>query len=217
MLSTSLDLSLRPASNWELEIGPSYSRQRDGAQYVTQLEDALYEPTFGRRYLFGDLQRRTLSMETRLNVAFSPDLSLQLYAQPLISSGDYLTYRQLLRPESYDFNDFAEGTAAVADGVVSCVGGTTCLVDDDRYFDFDGDGQADFDTSERDFNIRSIRGNAVLRWEYRPGSLIYLVWQHSRRERLDVGDFDLGRDLGGLFEAPAENVFILKMSYYLPF
>ncbi len=217
VFSTSLDLSLRPASNWEIEIGPSYSRQRDGAQYVTQLEDAAYEPTFGRRYLFGDLQRQTLSMETRLNVAFSPDLSLQLYAQPLISSGDYLTYRQLLRPESYDFDDFTEGVASVIDGAVSCEGGTTCLVDDDRYFDFDGDGEADFDTSERDFNIRSIRGNAVLRWEYRPGSLIYLVWQHSRRERLDVGDFDLGRDLGGLFDAPAENVFILKVSYYLPF
>ncbi len=215
---TGLDLSLRPVSNWEIELGPAYSRERTAAQYVTTSDALPYEPTFGNRYIFGDLTRQSLSMETRLSVAFSPDLSLQLFAQPLISTGDYRTYRQLARSESFEFLDFAEGSPGIVDGdVTGCVGGTTCTFDDVRYFDFDGDGTVDDATSDRDFNVRSLRGNAVFRWEYRPGSQLFLVWQHSRRESLDRGDLDIGRDIGGLFSAPAENVFILKISHYLSF
>lgn len=215
--SLGLGLSFRPASSWEIEVEPSYRRERDAAQYVSTSEDLPYAPTFGNRYLFGDLRRNTLSMETRLNVAFSPEISLQLFAQPLISSGEYLTYRQLESAATFDFIDFAEGTATEVGGEVGCVGGRTCTIDDTRYFDFDGNGSSDFSTSDRDFNIRSLRGNAVFRWEYRPGSQIFLVWQHSRRENLETGDLDFGRDFRGLFSAPAENVFILKVSHYLSF
>jgi len=216
-LETALGFNIRPSSNWELEFGPRYTSARDGAQYVATSGALFYEPTFGSRYLFGDLNRKSIAMETRLNVTFSPDVSLQLFLQPLVSSGDYLTYRQLARSESFDFIDFAEGTSVDQGGTVSCQGGQTCTIDDTRYFDFDGDGTSDFSTSDRDFNIRSLRGNAVFRWEYRPGSQIFLVWQHSRRDRLDVGNLDFGRDFDGLFTAPAENVFILKVSQYLSF
>ncbi len=216
-LETSLRFQLRPSSSWELEFGPRYTSARDGAQYVSTSSDLPYAPTFGSRYLFGDLSRKSFAMETRLNVTFSPDVSLQLFLQPLISSGDYLTYRQLERSESFDFIDFAEGTALDQGGAILCQGGQTCIIDDTRYFDFDGDQASDFSTSDRDFNIRSLRGNAVFRWEYRPGSQIFLVWQHSRRDNVDVGNLDLSRDFNGLFAAPAENIFILKVSQYLSF
>jgi len=216
-LSTRLGLTLRPASSWEIQVQPEFRLERESAQYVDHTDASPYAPTYGARYLFGDLRRETVSMETRLNVAFSPDLSLQLYAQPLISSGHYLGYRQLERPESFSFIDFAEGTAVARDGSVGCDAGRTCVLDDTRYFDFDGDGAADFDTEDPDFNIRSLRGNAVLRWEYRPGSLLFLVWQHGRRDVRDFGDLRLGRDIGGLFHAPAENVLILKVSQYVSF
>ncbi|MDH3735127.1 MAG: DUF5916 domain-containing protein, partial [Gemmatimonadota bacterium] len=80
-----------------------------------------------------------------------------------------------------------------------------------------GDGEPNHLTSDRDFNIRSLRGNAVFRWEYRPGSEIFVVWQHNRRDTQQFGDLDFGRDLGGLFDAPSENVFIVKLSHYLSF
>ena len=57
--------------------------------------------------------------------------------------------------------------------------------------------------------------NAVLRWEYRPGSTIFLVWQQNRSDEVGIGDFDFGRDVGALFAAAAENVFILKVNYWL--
>ncbi len=217
-MRTGVNFSFRPVPNWRISLGPNYSRTTDAAQYVTSSSAIEYLPTFGSTYVFGNLQRTSLSMDTRLNVSFTPDLSLQFYAQPLLSSGDYLGYRQLAAAETFDFLDFAEGLPVEVDGVVTgCGNGQTCVLNDVRYFDFNGDGSSDHTTSDRDFNIRSLRGNAVFRWEYRPGSEIFLVWQHSRRENLDMGDFDFNRDFSGLFAAPAENVFIFKMSHYLSF
>ena len=215
-MSTGLNISYRPLPNWRVSLNPNYNDRRDGAQYVTRTTTLAYEPTYGTRYLFGDLQRTGFSMDTRLNVSFTPDLSLQLYAQPLLTSGDYRGYRQLAAAGSFDFLDHAEGSAYRFNGVVTeCTDGTTCAFGDVRYFDFDGDGELDYSTRDRDFNIRSLRGNAVFRWEYRPGSELFLVWQHARRESVLLGNFDLSRDLEGLLLAPAENVFIVKMSHYI--
>ncbi len=210
-----IEITLRPSPSLELQFRPEYSTQLEPAQYVTQTDDLGFEPTYGRRYLFSDLKRREFSFETRLNAVFNPRLSLQLYAQPLVSSGDYLTYKQLARSESFDFDVFEEGIALVNGGTVMCMGGRTCVEDDERHVDFDGDGIADFDFEDRDFNIHSLRMNAVLRWEFRPGSTFFLVWQQSRRDRRDIGSFKLGRDVGALWDLDAENVFILKVDYWL--
>ncbi|MDZ7781191.1 MAG: hypothetical protein U5R14_14845 [Gemmatimonadota bacterium] len=75
------------------------------------------------------------------------------------------------------------------------------------------------DTSfgERDFTIRSLRGSAVLRWEYRPGSRIYLAWQQQRQDRGPLGDFRLGRDSRALFSGAGEHFFMIKMDYWFDF
>lgn len=210
-----LDISFRPTPSLEFMMEPNYSAQLDPAQYVATTDDLGYAPTFGRRYLFSDLRRRQLSVQTRLNVAFNPKLTLQLYAQPLISAGDYLTYKALTAAETFDFELFEEGTAVTNGNRVSCTGGRTCVDDNVRYVDFDGDGVTDFDFSDRDFNIRSLRLNAVLRWEYRPGSTVFLVWQQNRREHADIGSFDLGRDLDALASVEPDNMFIVKLNYWL--
>jgi Domain of unknown function (DUF5916)/Carbohydrate family 9 binding domain-like len=213
---TRLRTVFRPTPSWELEFTPEYSTQREPAQYVEATEDVGYQPTYGSRYIFSDLERRSLSFETRLNMAFTPFLTLQLFAQPLISSGDYLTYKQLARSQSFDFDVFEEGTAAVVDGTVVCSGGRTCVEDGTRYLDFDADGQSDFSFADRNFTVRSLRLNAVLRWEYRPGSTIYVVWQQGRSQEVNDGTFDVGRDVGDLFGGAAENMFIVKFNYWLP-
>ena len=66
-----------------------------------------------------------------------------------------------------------------------------------------------------DFNVQSLRVNAVLRWEFRPGSAAYVVWTQRRRDGGNPGDFDLGRDLGDLFAAPADDVFMVKLAWWL--
>jgi len=66
-----------------------------------------------------------------------------------------------------------------------------------------------------DFNLRSLRGNAVVRWEYRPGSTIFFVWQQQREASAPVGDFALARDRRALFRAHPDNVFLVKVNYWL--
>jgi hypothetical protein len=155
-------------------------------------------------------------MVGRVNFTFSPRLSLEVFAQPLVSSVDYRDYKQLARPESFDFDVFTEGSAVPDGEDVGCVGGTTCEdADHHRYLDFDGDGTSDYSFTDRDFNYRSFRATAVLRWEYRPGSTFFLVWQRRQAGRAQTGDFDLGRDVEALFGAPAEDVLILKANVWL--
>lgn len=214
---TSMEVSIRPSPRVELEVQPSWSRSTDGAQFVTSTSVHAYEPTFGPRYLFGTLERETVSMQTRLNVAFTPSLTLQFFAQPLLSSGAYVQYRQLERSGSYAFVDFRPGVARVDDdGTLRCQGGSTCVDGTRRrHIDFDGDGVPDHSLSDPDFNLRSLRGNAVLRWEYRPGSTLFLVWQQRRSEDAGVGGFHLGRDLRALADTPSDNVLIVKLNYWL--
>lgn len=208
--------TLQPSARLLVQVEPRWTRRSQGAQYVTTVDEASYAPTYGPRYLFADLERRSFSMVTRANWTFTPTLSLELFAQPLLSAGDYVTYKQLERPESFDFDVFREGEIEVEEGragggPMRCVGGRTCQdAGGVRHVDFDGDGRADHSFADRDFNVRSLRATAVLRWEYRPGSRIFLVWQRRQSETAPVGDFAFGRDAGALFDVPADDVLIVK-------
>ncbi len=79
--------------------------------------------------------------------------------------------------------------------------------------------------ADRDFSYRSLIGNAVLRWEWRPGSTLFLVWQQRRISSLRgdglagtdpwIGGFDLSRDVADMFGTPADNIFVIKVNYWL--
>ncbi len=181
--SASLTARWRPSSSWELRMGPSWDRQHVQAQYVASVQDPAAAATFGTRYIFAPLDYTEVGLETRLNMAMSPTLSLEIYAQPLLSSGDYGGARYLTRPATFDFEPYE---APVPD---------------------------------RDFNLRSLRGNAVLRWEWRQGSTLYLAWQQARQHYLagtegETG-FDFGRDQRALWDTQPDNIFVLKVNYWL--
>jgi len=213
-----MGVQMRPSSRVELEVEPRWSASHNAAQYVTSTTELPFGPTYGARYLFADLERTELSLETRLNVAFTNTLSLQLFAQPLLSTGDYTTYKQFLQPETFDFGDFAEGGFSTDGETPRCVGGRTCVDGDGtRYVDFDADGASDYSFSDRSFNVRSLIGNAVLRWEYRPGSTVFLVWQRQQFSEIDQGTFQFRRDLSALLDSPSENTFMVKINYWLGF
>ena len=196
-LSSSLNFGLRPGSNVDIQVGPNLSRSRSTAQYLTSISDSRATATYGRRYVFGDLMQTQLSIETRFNLTFRPDLTLELYAQPLLSSGDYRSFRELRAPRTTEFNEYGRGSSTLtrsAEGVY---------------------------TLDADFDVRSLRGNAVLRWEWRPGSTIYFVWQQDRSGRLDAlsgpngaGNFALGPDASDLFRLRPDNIFIVKAAYW---
>ena len=70
--------------------------------------------------------------------------------------------------------------------------------------------------ADPDFNFRSVRGSAVARWEFRPGSALYVVWNENRSNTAPIGDFRLGRDLRAIPNARSHDVFLVKVSYWLP-
>ncbi|MBT6373263.1 MAG: hypothetical protein HOJ74_00920, partial [Gemmatimonadales bacterium] len=150
------------------------------------------------------------------NYTFTPDLTFEFYSQALLSSGDYTRYKQLAAPETYSFDAFEEGTYSEAGGTPTCLGGRTCENSvHTRFIDFDGNGTTDSSFQDRDFNVRSLRTTAVLRWEYRPGSTIFFVWQRRQAGSSSTGDFDFGRDLGAMFDANADDRFIMKVNLWL--
>jgi len=220
-LSFDAGVTYKPSSQLEFSVSPTFSMQTVTDQYVLSTSTLPFEATYGRRYLFGELERRTLSMVTRIDWTFSPTLSFQLYAQPLISSGDYVNYKELSAPRTYDFDRFQAGQLGTAGGgETTCLGGRICSGVDEggnlvQHVDFDGDGVTDYSFNDRDFNVRSLVGNAVLRWEYHPGSTIFLVWQRRQAGSVGMGDFDLERDLGALWAAPSDDRFMIKVNYWL--
>ena len=199
-------LSVRPSERWNLTLSPIFARIHAGAQYIMSRGDAAAVNTFGRRYILSELDQTTLAVEARLNVTFTPDLSLQVYTQPFLSSADYGTPAQLAAPRTYDFDVYGQELGALQ-------------ATDGGYFvypDGTGEGAARFFVPNLDFNLRSLRGNAVLRWEWRPGSTMYLAWQQDRSDYAPyVGDFSMGRDRRALFDAQPDNVLVLKVSYWL--
>jgi hypothetical protein len=198
-------VGIKTSSTWELSLGPRLSINESVAQYVGDEEDPEATHTFGARYLFADLKQTTLSMDTRLNVTFSPNLSLELYAQPFIATGDYGTLKELAAPGTFNFNRFGID-----------IGEVTYDEDGDATIDPDGAGPAEsFTVSNRDFNRVSLRGTGVVRWEWRPGSTLFFVWQQNRSKSNGYGDFDLARDVDELFAGDAHNVFMVKATYWI--
>ncbi len=197
-----LALRWKPLSNLSLSIGPQYMFESNETQWVGQFEDALMTPTYGNRYVFGHIRQQIVSAEIRLNWTFTPALSLQAYLQPFIGVGRYDGFKELAKPREYAFNVYGRGASTVgfADGAYTV--------------DPDGAGPAaPIAFGNPDFNMKSLRGTIVLRWEYRPGSLLYFVWTQNRADYANPGDLRLGRDMANLLTAPGDNIFMLKFSY----
>jgi hypothetical protein len=199
----SLGVTVRPTSALEVSLDPSYRRTSAVAQYVTAVADGLADHTYGSRYVFSDLDQTVFSLDTRVSWTFTPRLSLQLYMQPFLAKGDYSGFKELNAPRSWDWAVYGKDR-----GTLAAVGGGYEV-------DPDGDGPAEsFQFGNPDFNVRSLRGNAVLRWEYRPGSTLYLVWQQRRFGTAVYGETQLLDDAQELWNIPPENVFALKVSYW---
>ena len=200
--SLGIILRWKPRPNVSLSLGPEYMRETTEIQWVTRVNDPLMTETCGTRYIFGYIDQKIISLEFRLNWTFTPKLSLQAYLQPFLGVGSYGRFKELARPKTYAYNVYGEGASTIgyADG---------------RYtVDPDGDGPAAaFSFGNPDFNVKSLRGTVVLRWEYFPGSLLYFVWTQNRADYAHPGDFQLRRDLGDLLTAPGDNIFLLKVSY----
>jgi hypothetical protein len=194
-------VSFRPAPRWQLSAEPLYERVTEPQQYVTTLPDGRAD-TYGSRYVFGFIDRSTVSTRFRMGYTVKPDMNLDVYAEPFAASGRYYDYGELLAPRSRE--RLLYGT-----------GGTTLVVNPDGSQTVTADGST-FTLRNRDFNNLSFRSNVVLRWEWRPGSTLFMVWQQSLANSAVIGDPVGIRDMFRSVTAPGPNLFVVKTTFWIP-
>lgn len=189
----------RPSDNQEFTVGVRFESETLDRHFVESV-------VLGGRneIVVGRVHQSTAALTLRANRTFTPNLSLQLYAEPFLSTGQYRGYRRVMEPgssqESRQFEELDRGRAGIQG--------------DELLMDIDGDGAVDLTTDRPDFTIASLKANLVARWEFRPGSTLFLVWQHQRSEELTrvLGTPD---GIGAIGRASGENTLQLKVSYRL--
>ena len=204
--SVEAEVQLKPTTALSLSVGPEFTRQLDTAQYVRTVVDPAATSTYGSRYVFGELSQTEWSMPIRANLILTPRMSLQVYAQPLLSAGRYDHIKEAAKPRTFDFLRYG-----IDAGTITYDPAT------DRYLvnpTTGGEGRP-FLLDNPDFNIKSLRVNAVFRWEFRPGSTAYVVWTQQREDDEGPGRLAFGPDINSMFSAPGDNVLMVKVSYFL--
>jgi Domain of unknown function (DUF5916)/Carbohydrate family 9 binding domain-like len=173
-----LSVTVRPVSAITLTSGVRVNRNVSNVQWLENIVDAASKD----HYAFGRIDQTTVGLTQRFNYTVSPNLSLQLYAEPFVSAGGYGNYVELANARSLDFNA--------------------------RYTPYAYGG-------DPDFNVKSFRTTNVVRWEYKPGSTLFVVWQQARENDAVPGGFRLGRDVRDIFGVAPRNVFLVKLAYWL--
>ncbi len=197
---TFTNLSSRPTPSLQLSISPSYSRDDVPRQYVTS-RDGGHPETYDRRYIFAAIDRSTVSLPFRASYTFKPDLTLDAYLEPFAASGRYYDFGELLAARSRDLRPY--GTGGIA--LVPKGDGTYTAVEDGNTFSF----------TATDFNVKSFQSNVVLRWEWRPGSILYVVWQQDRLDSAFRGDHVGLGDAFSAIGAPGVNIFAIKTTWWI--
>ncbi|TFG63953.1 MAG: hypothetical protein E4H28_05775 [Gemmatimonadales bacterium] len=204
--SVGMDVSFEPTDQMRVSIGPEYSRFSDKRQFYTSFGREFGSETFGSRYVFSTIQQSQISVPIRVNYAFDPDKSLEFWAQPFVASGAYSDFGELPEARSFDLRQYGtDGTtiAAEFDG------------EGNRFYSVT-DGAEQFTLPDGNFNSLSFRSNLVFRWELRPGSTLFLVWQQNLSQFSNDGRYVSTGDLLDTFGSPGSNVLAVKMSYWLP-
>ena len=195
------DISLRVSSALSLSGSFSYRFNRDNLQYV------MTENINGEnRYIFARINQKTLGITFRLNYNLTPELSIQYYGQPFLSAGETSFFKKITNPRVNHYEDrfhtFSEHEIAYDPAK------NEYLIDEDQ------DGNTDYSIDSPDFSFREFRSNLVIRWEYKTGSTLYLVWSQGRTEDKSSGDFSARNDLQELFDIYPHNVFLIKFSHW---
>jgi len=174
------EFTIRPVPALMLTTGLRFGRNVADSQWVGEVTDS------ANHDVFGHLDQTTVAFTERFNYTLTRNLSIQLYAQPFVSAGDYSAFKQIANARSIDYAQ--------------------------RYTPYVYDLVANDDPN---FNVKSFRTTNVLRWEYKPGSTLFVVWQQARENDAVPGGFRFGRDVHGIFGVAPKNVFLVKLAYWL--
>lgn len=202
--------SMRPSPALQISLTPDYKRERSTRQFITQRGGGRVE-NYGLRSIFGDIERSTMLMQMRLSYTFKPDLNLDFYAEPFAASGRYERIGELALARTRQVRFYGEDVGPDAGGAGLLPGDSLTRLSDGSWQVRDlGEN---FIVPNRDFKVQSFRSNLVLRWEWRPGTTLYVVWQQDRSQTTTASSTAGTRSLFGSFTAPGDNFFVVKTTY----
>lgn len=197
-------LSIRPSTRFQFSATPNYLRAINPRQYVTTSDTLGPAATYGSRYVFARIDQSTFSLRLRANYTLGPDLTLELYGEPFAASGKYYGFGELTRARTFDLREYGTGGTTIARDTAG------------NYIVTDNGGADTLTIDNPDFNILSFRSNAVLRWEWRPGSTLYVVWAQNRFGFTPAGRLVGLSELFDSFAAQGDNFLAVKISYWIP-
>ncbi len=193
-------VTYRPTDATRLSLSGSVTTRRPELQYVGTFDFDGVD-----RYLFGRLDQETHALTARIDYSITPNLTIQFYGQPFLSTGRYDRFKRITDPRA----------AAFTDRFATFGGGEIGFEDDVYSIDEDLDGATDYSFDQPDFDFRDFNSNLVLRWEFSPGSAVFVVWNQTRSDSLLLQDRRFDNGLSELFRAPAEDVLLVKFSKWL--
>ena len=198
LLKFESELNYQPTNAFNISLSPEYSISKNQTQYVTQSD---YNSD--SRYILGTIDNHTLTASVRLDYTINPNLSIQYYGQPFISRGRYKDFKYVTNPVAERLTERFQ----LYDSNQINLSGNDFQVDENR------DGTMDYSFSNPDFSHVQFNSNLVLRWEYIPGSELFLVWSQGVKSSVSSSDglFE-GFETGILDERP-QNIFLLKATY----
>jgi hypothetical protein len=192
-------LTLRPSNALQLTFSPSYVRTEAELQYLATESFAGDD-----RYLFGSLDQKTAVLTVRADYTITPNLTIQLYGSPFVSAGKFSELKRITDPRAGKYEDRFH---VFTDQEIEFMETDGVFVVDEN-----ADGTEDYRIDDPDFNFREFNSNLVVRWEFRPGSLLYLVWSQARTSSVSDGVFSLNDELRELFGTHPRNIFLVKVS-----
>ena len=198
VLKFELDFNCQVINALNFTLSTEFSKQFNQTQYITQ---KAYLNS--KRYILGSIDNQTLQSTFRINYTINPNLSLQYYAQPFISKGWYS-----------DFKYVTDATANRLSDRFQLYDNTQVQYDEGTYyFDDNLDGLDDYSMSNPDFSVVQFNSNLVLRWEYIPGSELFLVWSQGIRTDVSLENGLIEGAQNGILQHQPQNIFLIKATY----
>jgi Domain of unknown function (DUF5916)/Carbohydrate family 9 binding domain-like len=196
-----IEIDFKPTDYLVFSTNPDITKSFSELQYVTSVTVDDKE-----EYIFASINRKTIKASLRISLNLSPKLTLQYWGQPFIATGEYFDHKLIVDPRAEQYRN--RFLTYYQDQI---------SLDGDIYnIDENVDGTTDYSFDKEDFSVQEYLSNMVLRWEYNPGSSIYLVWNQTRSISNDTGYLNLGNDLDNLFDNDQNkphNIFLIKFSY----
>jgi hypothetical protein len=195
----STKITYQPIDNISFSLNPGFSSYSTDLQYIDE-----FSYNNESRYIFGKMAQKTFTLTARVDFNITPDLTIQFYASPFVSAGDFSEFKRITSPKADNYTDRFR------------LFGNEILYSEENnnYSVYESaSAESDYSFDNPDFNFKQFRSNLVVRWEYIPGSIFYMVWSQGKTASDEYGTFSYADDMGDLFRTTGQNTFLIKISH----